>query len=1273
MSEIIKQSTLNLFLDNIVDNISAADLRIFVDNVWDDKENTIRKIGNLPAILDEINVEAGDIIICTSGSDEGMYIADIKHPEVANLTKITSQTSEIPGGSDGQILSTQNGELIWIDRDYTFQVVGTLPIADIMLLRPNAGITYIAEDNSNTALVPGVVGDGYTWNGLEWLNIGQMRGPIGNAGSTGQSGVDGDGFRLKGEAPSATILLKGSPTTIIGDVWRSTDIGLDSQGIAIAEGDALACSNPTLKYWYKIGLFEGPTGEIGLTGDAGVDGIDGAQGLTGDRGPIGVDGAQGPTGASGTPGTTGTDGADGADGAIGAAGTDGAIGAAGAVGAKGDIGETGLTGADGTDASVTFASQAEVDAGTAGDVSISPVTFENSAQLSSKEDNIVVGLADQVFVTDNTGTTKGWVNPEIIAPVRTVAGKTGDVLVTKNDIGLNNVDDTADLDKPISNLTQAGLDTKSDTDHVHTILNDTLYEPKDAMIQTHITSTDNPHQVDKIDIGLSNIPNDLPIDWSISSAVQAELDLTYVQGGVATWNDMSAVTDMNTIYEVNGTYINGATDPMEGTTIIQEGAISGHAVQHYFAKTGENWSRTYNDDTSGWTSWEVQANISDIVSIQDGTTKSTGFTPTVDEDFATKLYVDTVTISGGLTNDDVASMYHQAAIDSNGDFYKYVAVDKAKLISVEEGSTADQTDQEIVTAYQNIADYFNNDDRNKLDGIESGATTDMTNTEIATSYESYSNVERFTTDFRTIVQNTSGINTGDQSVLDIEALLYDGTRDNNKFTDDDEAKLDLLASENLYKGTFLNATLLDDEWGASGASGLPADGSYAYINNNVDDDEVFSMRMWDVDDQLWREVLADAAISMSADQIEALLYDGTRDNSKYLDADRIKLVAITTSTATETNNRTGTGYVVSGDLNAPLTTIETSITDLDASKEDDLGTPASDNYMLISTAAGVRSWSEQTISTATSQTDYTTFIPVATGPDTTIYVDSADSEIKYRVSAGTIINITGARDSYGLIQTDLSIGTLAGGADASAKPTYNSNELAYNSDTDALKYITTALQYDGASATTITSLLKYSSNSDYGSMGDTELVSKGNLNNIEINITTNADNITTNSNNITTITNAALKYVDTGLMVMSTIEDFTTTLVDTWEQLILTTASTTIDASNGHFSFAAGIMTITSPGIYKISTHGSAQWSNTETLEFTIYKEGVVVNAAGNPIFEGKGATSVYIATSNFIEITQADLDGSAGDIEMTLYMKTPTAQTIAVDFAEFSIEKTAY
>ena len=48
------------------------------------------------------------------------------------------------------------------------------------------------------------------------------------------------------------------------------------------------------------------------------------------------------------------------------------------------------------------------------------------------------------------------------APVQSVAGKTGAVSLVKGDVGLGNVDNTADLDKPISTLTQTALDGKAD-------------------------------------------------------------------------------------------------------------------------------------------------------------------------------------------------------------------------------------------------------------------------------------------------------------------------------------------------------------------------------------------------------------------------------------------------------------------------------------------------------------------------------------------------------------------------------------------------------------------------------------------------------------------------------------------------------------------------------------------------------------------------------------------------------------------------------------------
>lgn len=46
--------------------------------------------------------------------------------------------------------------------------------------------------------------------------------------------------------------------------------------------------------------------------------------------------------------------------------------------------------------------------------------------------------------------------------VSSVAGRTGNVVLNKNDVGLNNVDNTSDLNKPISTATQTALDTKQE-------------------------------------------------------------------------------------------------------------------------------------------------------------------------------------------------------------------------------------------------------------------------------------------------------------------------------------------------------------------------------------------------------------------------------------------------------------------------------------------------------------------------------------------------------------------------------------------------------------------------------------------------------------------------------------------------------------------------------------------------------------------------------------------------------------------------------------------
>lgn len=82
--------------------------------------------------------------------------------------------------------------------------------------------------------------------------------------------------------------------------------------------------------------------------------------------------------------------------------------------------------------------------------------------------------------------------------VNTVAGKQGDVILNKKDVGLENVDNTADIDKPISNSTKLEF-------------------------QRHYTA-ENPHNITKKTLGLENVNNTADIDKPVSNLTQIELN-----------------------------------------------------------------------------------------------------------------------------------------------------------------------------------------------------------------------------------------------------------------------------------------------------------------------------------------------------------------------------------------------------------------------------------------------------------------------------------------------------------------------------------------------------------------------------------------------------------------------------------------------------------------------------------------------------------------------------------------------------------------------------
>lgn len=114
--------------------------------------------------------------------------------------------------------------------------------------------------------------------------------------------------------------------------------------------------------------------------------------------------------------------------------------------------------------------------GNTGDIYMASV----KATINLGSGNISFGIGDWVVYNGSI-----WEKSLNSSEVMSVNGQQGDVVLDKEDIGLSNVDNTSDLNKPISNATQSVLNNKADIDHIH----DDRYYTK-TEIDTQISNID---------------------------------------------------------------------------------------------------------------------------------------------------------------------------------------------------------------------------------------------------------------------------------------------------------------------------------------------------------------------------------------------------------------------------------------------------------------------------------------------------------------------------------------------------------------------------------------------------------------------------------------------------------------------------------------------------------------------------------------------------------------------------------------------------------------
>ena len=173
---------------------------------------------------------------------------------------------------------------------------------------------------------------------------------------------------------------------------------------------------------------------------------------------------------------------------------------------------------------------------------------------------------------------------------------------TASEVGLGNVDNTADIDKPISTATQTALDGKADTGHAHTVSDITdmpayLTQETDPTVPAWAKAKNKPtYTADEVGAAKKKHTHNLSDITDMPEWAKAENKPTYTASevGAATAADITAAVNAveiggrNLLYDSTGNLKKG----WSGNTIITvDGGISGNSLA--ISRTGYSGNARY--------------------------------------------------------------------------------------------------------------------------------------------------------------------------------------------------------------------------------------------------------------------------------------------------------------------------------------------------------------------------------------------------------------------------------------------------------------------------------------------------------------------------------------------------------------------------------------------------------------------------------------------------------------------------------------------------------
>lgn len=362
------------------------------------------------------------------------------------------------------------------------------------------------------------------------------------------------------------------------------------------------------------------------------------------------------------------------------------------------------------------------------------------------------------------------------APIQTVAGKTGNVTLNKSDVGLAFVDNTSDLNKPVSTATQSALDLKVNI------------EVGKSLTTNDFTNIDK-SKLDAIEAGAqvnTVVPSDL-LDFETTAELntrdtnnrsranhtgtQAIATITSLQTTLDAKellsNKVTTLTSANnTTYPTSAAVATAIADIAAGEsyqgswnastntpTLVSSSGTDGHYYQVTVSGStnldgetnwqlgdeaifkGGVWLRRENFAVTSWAgkTGVVLPEISDITNLQTALNDKLEASDLANYETSTQLNSrdtanrnrsnHTGSQTASTISDFNSAVSNNSAVSANTLKRSYPLVDQNKLSGIEAGAEVNDTAAEIKTKYESNlnTNAYTDAEKSKLSGIEAGA------------------------------------------------------------------------------------------------------------------------------------------------------------------------------------------------------------------------------------------------------------------------------------------------------------------------------------------------------------------------------------------------------------------------------------------------------------------------------------------------------------------------------------------------------------------------